>query len=340
MDYESRGSAPDLPAATGGVPGAAEGEYLPSGTATAGWQADRAHDYAANPWPDGRHQQETEFGRTDVPLEHTNRKRGIAGTIAAGGALLLKFAGSLKFILFGLLKAPFLISILLNVVIYAVLYSTRLGPVFGLAYGGGIVGLILVHEMGHMVAARMTDTETTNPLFIPFMGAVIGVKSYRNATIEAINGIGGPVLGTIGTIAVLGWANALGFDSQWGHLLLRLAYIGFFINLFNMVPVTLGGGFTLDGGRVLQAISKWAFVIGPLILLAGLFTGVLQSFFFWIFVILGAFGAYRQFGRPVNPQYHTTTLPGKIFIAAAYFFLLGVLVMGTAFTESSFTGGF
>ncbi|MGI8609185.1 MAG: site-2 protease family protein [Candidatus Dormibacteria bacterium] len=340
MDYEPRGTSPDRPLPPGAPVTAVDGDYLPASTGTGGWSNGGLDEPAANPWPHGQHQQETEFGRTDVPLEHTNRKRGIAGTIAAGGALLLKFAGSLKFILLGLLKAPFLISILLNVVIYAVLYSTRLGPVFGLAYGGGIVGLILVHEMGHMIAARMTDTETTNPLFIPFMGAVIGVKSYRNATIEAVNGIGGPVLGTIGTIAVLGWAGALGFDSQWGHLLLRLAYIGFFINLFNMVPVTLGGGFTLDGGRVLQAISKWAFVIGPVILLAGLVTGVLQSFFFWIFVILGAFGAYRQFGRPVNPQYHTTTLPGKIFITAGYFFLLGVLVMGTAFTESSFTGGF
>ena len=340
MDYEGRGSAPDLPIASSSPVQAAEGEYMPHSTGPAGWASDGLNEHSANPWPHGRHQQETEFGRTDVPLEHTNRRRGLAGTIAAGGALLLKFAGSLKFILLGLLKAPFLISILLNVVIYAVLYSTRLGPVFGLAYGGGIVGLILVHEMGHMVAARMTDTETTNPLFIPFMGAVIGVKGYRNATIEAINGIGGPVLGTIGTIAVLGWASALGFESTWGTLLLRLAYIGFFINLFNMVPVTLGGGFTLDGGRVLQAISKWAFVIGPLVLLAGLVSGLIQSYFFWIFVVLGAFGAYRQFGRPVNPQYHTTTLPGKIFIAAAYFFLLGVLVIGMAFTESSFTGGF
>ncbi|MFN2464993.1 MAG: hypothetical protein ABR598_01865 [Candidatus Dormibacteria bacterium] len=286
------------------------------------------------------HQQETQFGRTDVPLEHTNRRRGIVGTILAAGAVLLKFAGSLKFVLLGLLKAPFLISILLNVVIYAVLYSTRMGPVFGLAYGGGIVGLILVHEMGHMIAARMTNTETTNPLFIPFMGAVIGVKSYRNATVEAINGIGGPVLGTIGTIVVLAWAGALGFDSTWGTLLLRLAYIGFFINLFNMVPVTLGGGFTLDGGRVLQAVSKWAFVVGPLVLLAGLLSGLIQSYFFWIFVILGAFGAYRQFGRPVDRAYHTTTLPGKLFITAGYFFLLGVLVVGMAFTESTFTGGF
>jgi hypothetical protein len=331
MSYPGIGPAPDSSQPV-------EGEYLPRGAAPL--PPPSGADYQANPWPHGHHQQQTEAGLTDVPIEHSNRRRGITGTIAALGALALKFAGSLKFILLGLLKAPFLISILFNIGLYALLYSTRLGPLFGLAYGGGIVGLILVHEMGHMIAARMTDTETTNPLFIPFMGAVIGVKSYRNATVEAINGIGGPVLGTIGTIAVLAWAGGLGFDTRWGTLLLRLAYIGFFINLFNMVPVTLGGGFTLDGGRVLQAISKWAFVVGPVVLLLALATGLIQSVFFWIFVILGAYGAYRQFGKPRDPAYHTTTLSGKLFITAGYFALLGVLVLGVAFTESSFTGGF
>lgn len=331
MDYERSGSAPDLPLAPGAGSGTVEGEYLPNST---------SHDYVANSWPDSRHQQLTEFGRTDVPLEHTNRKRGVAGTIAAGGVLLLKFASSLKFILFGLFKAPFLISILLNVAIYAVLYSTQLGPVFGLAYGGGIVGLILVHEMGHLVAARMTDTETTNPLFIPFMGAVIGVKSYRNATIEAINGIGGPVLGTIGTIAVLAWAGALGLHSQWGLLLFRLSYIGFLINLFNMVPVTFGRGFTLDGGRVLQAVSKWVFLVGPLVLALIFFSGLFASPLLLLFMAGGAYGAYKQFGKKLDPAYHTTTLPGKIFITAAYFALMGVLVMGVAFTEGTYSGSF
>ena len=340
MDYEGRGSAPDLPMPPASPVQAAEGEYMPNSTGPAGWNAPGLNDYSANPWPHGQHQQETEFGTTDVPLEHTNRRRGIAGTIAAGGALVLKFAGSLKFILLGLLKAPFLISILLNVVIYAFLYSTQLGPVFGLAYGGGIVGLIFIHEMGHMVAARMTDTETTNPLFIPFMGAVIGVKKYRNATIEAINGIGGPVLGTIGTIAVLGWANSIGFNSTWGTLLLRLSYLGFLINLFNMVPVTFGGGFTLDGGRVLQAVSKWVFLAGPVVLGLIFVTGVFQSPLILLFALGGAYGAYRQFGKKLDPEYHTTTLPGKIFITAAYFALLGVLVMGMAFTEATYTSGF
>jgi hypothetical protein len=287
-----------------------------------------------------QHQQPSEFGTTDVPIEQTHRARGIVGTIVAMGLLALKFVGSLKYVLLALFKAPFLISLLLNIVIYAFLYSTRLGPEFGLAYGTGIVGLILVHEMGHLVAARMTGTETTNPLFIPFMGAVIGVKSYRNSTVEAINGIGGPVLGTIGAIAVLGWAAALGFDTRWGTLVLRLAYIGFFLNLFNMVPVAFGRGFVLGGGRVLQAISKWAFVVGPVVLGIGIITGVLQNFLFVVFALLGAYGAYRQFRTEPDPAYHTTSLPGKIFIAAAYFFLLGVLVLGLAVTEYSFVGNF
>jgi hypothetical protein len=319
---------------------AVEGEFMPNSTGPAGWSAPGLNDYAANPWPHGQHQQQTEFGTTDVPLEHTNRRRGIAGTIGALGALLLKFAWTLKYVGLGLLKAPFLISIFFNIVVYALLYSTQFGPVFGLAYGGGIVGLIFIHEMGHMIAARMTDTETTNPLFIPFMGAVIGVKKYRNASIEAINGIGGPVLGTVGTVAVLAWASALGFESTWGTLLLRLSYLGFLINLFNMVPVTFGGGFTLDGGRVLQAVSKWVFLVGPVLLAGIYFSGIFQSPLILLFAAGGAYGAYRQFGKTLDPAYHTTTLPGKIFITAAYFALFGVLVLGVGFTEATFSNGF
>jgi hypothetical protein len=335
MDYEPRGTAPDLPVPPPAPVPVVEGQYMPNSTGPAGWGTDGLNDYQQSPWPHGSQPPDGQH-----PAEHGTRRRGIAGTIAAGGALLVKFAGSLKFILLGLAKAPFIISILLNVVIYAVLYSTRYGPVFGLAYGGGIVGLILVHEMGHMIAARMTDTETTNPVFIPFMGAVIGVKAYRNSTIEAINGIGGPVLGTIGTIGVLAWAGALGFDTTWGTLLLRLSYLGFLINLFNMVPVTIGRGFTLDGGRVLQAVSKWAFAAGPVVLVLVFFSGLFQSPLILLFAAGGAYGAYRQFGKRPDPAYHTTTLPGKIFITAAYFALLGVLVLGMAYTEATYSGGF
>jgi len=260
-----------------------------------------------------------------------------AGGIGAGIlAFLAKFGASLKFILPALLKAPFLVSILINIVFYAFLYGSQMGIGFGLAYGTGIVALIFVHEMGHLIAARMTDTPTTNPLFIPMFGAVIGVRGYRNSTIEAINGIGGPVLGTLGAIAVYAWATLVGADSAWGVLLLRLAYIGFLINLFNMIPVTLGGGFTLDGGRVLQAVSKWAYVAGVGALALLVVSGLVNSPLLWIFLLLGAWGTYRRFHEPDHPEYNTTSIEAKAVILVAYFTLLAILVAGMVTTEQLF----
>ena len=272
------------------------------------------------------------------PGEHGRRPSArTAGGAAIGiGALLLKLGTSLKFILPALFKAPFMISILVNIALYAWLYSTQYGLEYGVVYGTGIVALIFVHEMGHLVAARMTDTETTNPFFIPMMGAVIGVKSYRNSTVEAVNGIGGPILGTIGAMAVFGMATLFGVDSPWGSLFIRLAYLGFFINFFNMIPATFGGGFTLDGGRILQAVSKWFYVAGVAMLGALVLFNIFHSVFVWIFLVLAIYGTYKRFQRPDDPAYNTTTPSGKAVIGLSYLALLIFLVVSMASTEQYF----
>ncbi|MEA2645919.1 MAG: hypothetical protein QOE92_1002, partial [Chloroflexota bacterium] len=253
--------------------------------------------------------------------------------------LLLKFGGALKLILPALFKAPFMFSILLNIGVYAFLYSTQYGIEYGVVYGTGIVALIFVHEMGHLIAARMTDTETTNPFFIPMMGAVIGVKGYRNSTVEAINGIGGPILGTIGAMAVFGMATLFGVNTPWGSLFVRLAYLGFFINFFNMIPVTFGGGFTLDGGRILQAVSKWFYVAGVAMLGAMVALNVFHSVFVLIFLVLAIYGTYKRFQRPDDPTYNTTTPSGKAVIGLSYLALLVFLVVSMASTEQFFMSG-
>jgi Zn-dependent protease len=171
------------------------------------------------------------------------------------------------------------------------------------------------------------------------MGAVIGVKGYRNSTVEAINGIGGPILGTIGAMAVFGMATLFGVNTPWGSLFVRLAYLGFFINFFNLIPVTFGGGFTLDGGRILQAVSKWFSVVGVLMMGALVFFDVFHSAFIWIFLILGIWGTFKRFQKPDDPAYHTTSPSGKAVIGLAYLSLLVFLVASMASTEGYFMGG-
>ncbi len=74
---------------------------------------------------------------------------------------------------------------------------------YGWPFAAGFILLIFIHEMGHLIAARMVGLKVGLPVFIPFMGAVIALKEApRNAWIEAIVGIGGPLLGSLGALAV------------------------------------------------------------------------------------------------------------------------------------------
>ncbi len=164
--------------------------------------------------------------------------------------LLLKFGGKLKYILLPAIKwIPAMLktggSMFLMIWVYAVSW--------GWPYSAGFVLLILVHECGHLIAARRLGLNVGAPVFIPFMGAFIALKEApKNAWIEAQVGIGGPLLGTVGA----GICEGLYWIT--GNLLFRaLAYSGFVLNLFNLMPV----GF-LDGGRIVTALSPWLWVAG------------------------------------------------------------------------------
>ena len=73
-----------------------------------------------------------------------------------------------------------------------------------------------------------------------------------NALAEARVGLAGPILGTIGAAACLPIAAATGSD-----LWQALAFTGFFLNLFNLLPVT-----PLDGGRAMAALAPWMWFVG------------------------------------------------------------------------------
>lgn len=133
--------------------------------------------------------------------------------------------------------------------------------IFGWAYAIGFVALILVHEMGHYVAARQRGLNVGAPTFIPFVGAWVELKEMpHDAETEAYVGIAGPLAGTLGALACFYMARA--YDSE---LMLALAYAGFFLNLFNLIPLS-----PFDGGRVTAVISPKLWLIGVPILI-GLF---------------------------------------------------------------------
>ena len=133
--------------------------------------------------------------------------------------------------------------------------------IFGWPYAVGFVLLIFVHEMGHFVAARLCGLEVGAPTFIPFVGAWIQLKEMPHSVeTEAYIGFAGPIAGSLG--ALLCYWLGRSYDSS---LLLALAYSGFMINLFNLIPIS-----PLDGGRITAIISPKVWLAG-VPLLIGLF---------------------------------------------------------------------
>ncbi|HTD06535.1 site-2 protease family protein [Undibacterium sp.] len=129
---------------------------------------------------------------------------------------------------------------------------------FGWPYAVGFVLLMFFHEMGHYVAARQRGLNVGAPTFIPFVGAWVQLKDLpHDVETEAYIGFAGPITGTLAAIACYWYARTN--DSS---LVMAIAYSGFMLNLFNLIPIS-----PLDGGRITAIISPKVWLAGvPLLI--------------------------------------------------------------------------
>jgi len=246
-----------------------------------------------------------------APPQNTGRGGLATGALAVLG-VVLKFKG--------------LTLTVVSTGVTALLYA----QLFGWAFGVGIVLLILVHESGHLVVARMMGMPVTLPVLIPFLGAFVSMKQApKTVAQESLMAVGGPVLGSLA--AGLCYAGALLMpNTSTGHLLRALAYFGFLINLFNLVPVT-----PLDGGRVLSLLSKWFNVAGLVVAAGLLLFGNFQSPILFLVLIFGAFSTFQRFrSTTLNPAYYAVDARTKVIVGAIYLGLLLGLGLGLIDTSS------
>jgi Zn-dependent protease len=242
--------------------------------------------------------------------ETPSRWRKRLATLGPLGAVLIFVLGKLKLLvpLFKATKLGTLLTMFVAVWAYAMLW--------GLPFAVGFVLLIFVHELGHALVMRQQGIHAGAPVFIPFVGAVIAMKSLpRNAYVEALVGIGGPVLGSAGALACLlvGWTTGSLF---W----YALAYTGFFLNLFNLIPIS-----PLDGGRIVGVISRWLWVAGYAIGIA-VFLATRSPLLFLI-LLLGLFGLGRTIRGP-REGYFEVDGGKRLAMGTAYFGLLALLTLG------------
>lgn len=208
------------------------------------------------------------------------------------------------------------VTMLLSLLVYA--------SVFGLPFALGFIALLFVHEMGHALILKRQGVKATAPLFIPFMGALIGMRELpKNAYAEAQMALGGPILGSLGALVCL-----ILWQVTGSPLFLALTYIGCWLNLFNLIPLS-----PLDGGRAMAAISPFGWLIG-LGLMFALFLRV-HSLFLGFILLLGAMEVIQRWRtRRFNADYYTVSLRHRLLVATTYFGLAGILALSMAALQS------
>jgi Zn-dependent protease len=250
-----------------------------------------------------------------------NARRG--GLLGGLLAILAAAAAYGKYALLFLAKFG-AVKTILTLGLSLLLYAQIWGPQFAI----GLVVMILIHEMGHVVEIRRQGMQASAPLFIPFFGAAIFQRQHpTDALKQAQIGIAGPLAGTVAATA----AFALFAATRWNFLLLW-AGIGFFINLFNLIPVGM-----LDGGWIMAAVSKWFQVVGVVALLAVVVVYGVPWYWLILFALIlgpGMWAAIRErFRNDQSPYYQSVPVPARLAMGAAWLFLaayLGFALLQTA----------
>ncbi len=252
--------------------------------------------YCAEPLPEAKVGAEAHQG-ADGQAPAGNRSSQAAG-VAAG-----VLACSLKSVVWSALKMACTTG--LSMLVMMCWQASRHGWWFGVSF----VALAFVHEMGHVWMLRRQGIPASAPVFIPFVGAIIGMKRMpADAAAEAAVGIGGPAVGTAASVLCLAAYTVTG----WA-VLLPAAFFGFLLNLVNLLPVS-----PLDGGRIVAAVSPRIWWLGlPLLFALAWFT---HSIILWIVLLAGI---ARALTAHKSKEYFRVPAATRRLFGAAY---LGMVV--------------
>lgn len=246
-------------------------------------------------------------------IEPPVRSRGTLGILLALGALVLTKGKSLLLLLKALPAGKLFLTTgsMLAMVWFEAMRS-------GIWFAIGFVLLILVHELGHGYAMKRSGIESGWPIFIPFFGAMIAMKgAATNRHVEATIAYGGPLAGTAAALVCAG----LGFLTG-ERLFLALAYFGFFLNLFNLTPLS-----PLDGGGVAQAFSRRAWIVGVVVIASVFFvTGAP------LLLVIGLLALPRLLSRNTEPELDPLAPAEQRLWAVRYFGLCAFLAIAMYFS--------
>jgi Zn-dependent protease len=223
-------------------------------------------------------------------------------------------------------------ALLIGLLIFMALFHAKmlsaggavLGPNDMDAYGGwavlGIFLQVVIHELGTIVVAWRLKL----PLQLRFFGfganaAAILEKVPRRVWTDAVVGFAGPLTGTLASVAL-----ALTYNITDYPLFLGMACVGYFYNLFTLIPIL-----DLEGGWIAPALAPQAWLLG---LIASALELTSQFNLVLLCVVSFALPRFILLLRARAPRTDLgCTTPQRLMVAIGYF----VLVVGLAWFGST-----
>ena len=217
------------------------------------------------------------------------------GVIASAGAAIIALLSKGKLLLAGFAKLSTIISMFAFLGVY---WKT-----WGFSFAAAIVLTIYIHEIGHVAALKSRGLAATAPMFIPGLGAFVGMKDAPSTPGEdARIGLAGPWWGLGAIVAASGV-----FAATHAPFWLAVAQTTAIINLFNLTPV-----WQLDGSRGFAALTReqrWIAVAIIGIAWAMSRQGVL--------ILVGLVAIWRAFEKQAPPRHDWGALAQYTLLLAA-----------------------
>lgn len=170
-----------------------------------------------------------------------------------------------------------------NAVVTGALTLASFSALFGLADAAMLVGLILIHEVGHVIGMRWAGLPVKGIYFVPFFGGVaVSDDRYKNEAERGLVALMGPGFSLISTAIFF----VLAAQSPGDETLRNLALMSAILNGLNLLPVL-----PLDGGHIAQSLlsrQSAAVTVGfnSLTVCAGLSFAILMGAYDLLLILL------------------------------------------------------
>lgn len=133
--------------------------------------------------------------------------------------------------------------------------DTLAGAVTGVLFVLAIFVCIVLHELGHALAARRYGIQTRNITLLPIGGVANLARMPERPLHELVVAIAGPLVNVVIVAVLMSWLWLYGalvpmssLDVMTGSFIGRLIGVNVYLVLFNLIPA-----FPMDGGRIMRA---------------------------------------------------------------------------------------